>query len=190
MSKKIGTILFMIFMMTGTAMADIYSFIDSQGVLHFTNVPTSSNYKLYIKENSEEKRHFSTGTDAYDDIIRKAQKKYGVEFSLIKAVIHVESNFNPRAVSRKGAKGLMQIMPDNFESLLVEDPFNPAQNIMGGVCYLHRLLKRYERKLPLVLAAYNAGPDAVDRYQQIPPYKETRDYVQKVMKTYSRYKDS
>ena len=84
----------------------------------------------------------------------------------------------------------MQIMPINFKSLCVKDPFNPLQNIMGGTLYLQRLLTRYEYKLPMVLAAYNAGPEAVDKYQQIPPYKETQNYVRKVMKTYSQYKNS
>ncbi|MBU1196327.1 MAG: lytic transglycosylase domain-containing protein [Proteobacteria bacterium] len=173
----------------GLAAADIYTFIDSDGVLHFTNVPTSSDYKLYIRE-SVQKNEPRYDTQKFDDIIRDAQKKYGVEFSLIKAVIMVESGFNPKAVSRVGATGLMQIMPTNYESLSVKDPFNPMDNIMGGALYLQRLLRRYEYKLPLALAAYNAGPDAVDRYKQIPPYTETQNYVKKVMKTYSRYKNS
>jgi soluble lytic murein transglycosylase-like protein len=172
-----------------TAGADIYKYIDGSGIVHFTNVPTSSDYKLYIRE-IPEKMPLPAGTQKYDEMIRQAQKKHGVDFSLIKAVIKVESDFNPRAVSKKGAKGLMQIIPGNFKSLLVNDPFNPLQNIMGGALYLKRLLKRYENKLPLVLAAYNAGPDAVDRYQRIPPYTETQNYVRKVMKTYSRYKKS
>lgn len=173
----------------GLAVADIYTFIDSDGVLHFTNVPTSSDYKLYIQERPKkiESRYDSK---KFDDIIRKAQKRYGVEFSLIKAVIKVESGFNPKAVSKVGAKGLMQIMPMNYDTLYVKDPFNPMDNIMGGALYLQRLLRRYEYKLPLVLAAYNAGPDAVDKYRQIPPYKETQNYVKKVMKTYSQYKKS
>lgn len=84
----------------------------------------------------------------------------------------------------------MQIMPDNFKTLLVKDPFNPSQNIMGGTLYLQRLLRKYKDKLPLVLAAYNAGPNAVDKHKRIPPYQETQDYVRKVMKTYSQYKKS
>ncbi len=169
--------------------ADIYTFIDSNGVLHFTNTPTSSDYKLYIKERPP-KIAPRYDSEKFDEIIRKAQQKYGVEFSLIKAVIKVESGFNPKAVSRVGAKGLMQIMPANFKTLLVEDPFNPQDNIMGGTLYLMRLLQRYEYKLPLVLAAYNAGPEAVDKYSQVPPYTETQNYVRKVMKTYSQYKKS
>ena len=191
MLKKTGIILFVTLSIvcSNNAFADIYMYIDSNGTVNFTNTPTSSDYKLYIKEKLKKVKH-RVSTNKYDDIIKKAQKKYGVEFSLIKAVIHVESDFNPKAVSKKGAKGLMQIMPDNYKTLLVKDPFNPSQNIMGGTLYLQRLLKRYEYKLPLVLAAYNAGPVAVDKYKRIPPYKETQNYVRKVMKTYSRYKSS
>lgn len=169
--------------------ADIYMFIDSEGVVHFTNVPTSSNYKLYIEERPK-KIQQPVSTKKYDAVIRKAHQRYGIDFSLIKAVIKVESGFNPKAVSKKGATGLMQIMPANFRSLAVDDPFDPSQNIMGGTLYLHRLFKRYANQLPLVLAAYNAGPDAVDRYNRIPPFKETRNYVKKVMKAYCQYKKS
>ncbi len=174
-----------------TAPADIFKYIDSQGVLHFTNVPASSDYKLFIKESPERRKKFRERESSdYDHIIRQAQDIYNVDSSLIKAVIEVESGFNPQAVSKKGAKGLMQIMPVNFQYLSVSDPFNPFQNIMGGVKYLHTLIRRYENKLPLVLAAYNAGPEAVDRYRQIPPFEETQNYVRKVMELYSRYKNS
>lgn len=167
--------------------SDIYMFIDSQGVVHYTDAPTSSDYKLYIRERKKriEQEDFNK---KFDHIIKKAQTEHGVDFSLIKAVIKIESGFDPKAVSKRGASGLMQIMPDNYESLDIDDPFNPSQNIMGGTRYLKRLLKRYGYKLPLALAAYNAGPDAVDRYQSIPPFEETQNYVRKVMKTYSGYK--
>ena len=191
MLKRISMVLLIVLTILGVerAFADIYMYKDSLGVVHFTNVPTSSKYKLYIKEKPKKRLHIIS-TKKYDDMIRKAQKKYGVEFPLIKAVIKVESDFNPEAVSKKGAKGLMQIMPDNFKSLAVKDPFNPFQNIMGGALYLQQLLKRYENKLHLVLAAYNAGPEAVDKYKKIPPYEETQNYVKKVMETYSQYKKS
>ncbi len=172
----------------GQALADIYVYIDNNGVLNFSNTPVSSGYELYLKEEPE----YRTGrrdTEKYDNIILKAQHRYGVDFPLIKAVIDVESGFNEKAVSKKGAKGLMQIMPDNFRPLSVHDPFDPVQNIMGGTLHLKRLLKRYGYRLPLALAAYNAGPDAVDRYKSIPPYRETQKYVSKVLKAYRHYKN-
>ncbi len=193
MFKKITTILFLAISLvcinSNNSFSDIYMYIDSKGIVHFTNAPTSTDYKLYMKERKQRIQQ-AINTKKYDDIIKKAQNKYGVEFSLIKAVIQVESGFNPKAVSKKGAKGLMQIMPDNYKNLFVKDPFNPSENIMGGTLYLQRLLRRYKYKLPLALAAYNAGPQAVDKYKRIPPYEETQNYVRKVMEIYSRYKQS
>ena len=106
---------------------------------------------------------------------------------MIKALIKVESDFNTRAVSRSGALGLMQIMPENVKAFRIFDPFDPRDNIIGGARYLKTLLDRFEGKLPLALAAYNAGPKVVERYRNIPPIKETEDYVKKVMKYYYLY---
>lgn len=170
------------------ASADIYMFIDSSGVINFTNIPTSSDYKLYIREKPE-KIPDKEDTIRFDRLIRKASQKFGVDFPLIKAVIKIESNFNPRAVSSKGAKGLMQIMPQNFKKLYVSDPFNPSQNIMAGTLHLKKLMQRYNGKLPIALAAYNAGVSVVDRYRAIPPFRETENYVRKVMKLYNTYKE-
>ncbi len=174
----------------GPAWADIYKYIDSSGVVHFTNTPTSTDYILYLQEKGRKKKTFRPAPRIYDAIIQRAEKAYGVEAALIKAVIQAESNFNPKAVSKMGARGLMQIMPENDQFLNISNAFDPSQNIMGGTRYLKQLLKRYDRKLPLALAAYNAGPDAVDRYRQIPPFQETQAYVRKVMALYSRYKSS
>ena len=168
--------------------ADIYKYRDQNGVIHFTNSRPSGQkeYKVYIKERRLKKfRPFTT--NQYDDIITKASKRHGLLFSLIKSVIAVESSFNPRAVSHKGARGLMQIMPQNFQTLAITNAFDPYQNIMGGSLYLKRMMKRFGGQLTWALAAYNAGPEAVDRYGGIPPYEETRVYVKRVLKTLIRY---
>ncbi len=168
------------------AAADIYRYIDKNGVCHFTNVPVSSGYEIFIKEEpgGEDDGEVYT-SDKYDHFILQASRKHGLDFSLIKALIKVESNFNPKAVSRKGAKGLMQIMPENYSALNITDPFSPWENIMGGSCYLKEMLNRFDGNLSLALAAYNAGPGAVDQYNRmIPPYPETEDYVKKVLNYY------
>ncbi len=169
--------------------AEIYIYIDSEGVMHFTNTPTSSNYKLYMRE-TPRKPPMWYSVETYDDVIQEAARLNGLSFPLIKAVIHVESLFNPRAISKKGAMGLMQIMPENLNLLQISDPFDPWENIMGGARYLKSMVERFDGQLPLALAAYNAGPTAVERYQDIPPYKETQNYVNKVMKYFHLYKKS
>jgi len=165
-------------------LADIFMYIDSEGVLHFTNAPTSSQYKLYIKERPKP----SPATKAFDAIIKEASNRYGLSFSLLKAMIRVESNFNTNAVSHKGALGLMQVMPNNLESLDIGDPFDPKQNIMGGARYFKAMIDRFDGKLPLALAAYNAGPNMVEKYKDIPPIEETQNYVKKVMEFFYLYR--
>jgi len=175
-----------LFVAVPVVQADIYLFIDSQGVLHFTNAPTSSQYTLYIKERPKP----ATATKKYDGIIQEASNMFGLSFSLLKAMIKVESNFDSRAVSKKGALGLMQIMPQNLQAFNIREPYDPKDNIMGGARYFKLLIERFEGKLPLALAAYNAGPTIVDKYRDIPPIKETQDYVKKVMKYFYIYKNS
>ena len=126
----------------------------------------------------------------FDTVIAEAAESNGVSPFLLKALIHVESDFNPRAVSKKGALGLTQIMPFNLDLLDVQDPFDPRDNVMGGARYLRAMMDRFNGQLGLALAAYNAGPTAVEHYNDIPPYKETRNYVQKVLKFFRYYKNS
>jgi soluble lytic murein transglycosylase-like protein len=116
--------------------------------------------------------------------VRSTSEKYEMDPRLVAAVMKVESNFNPRAVSKKGAQGLMQLMPDTSKLYRVRNPYDPKQNIEAGVKYLKRLLGRYNNKLELALAAYNSGEKTVDRYRGIPPFAETKQYVQKVLQLY------
>ncbi|NPV05942.1 MAG: lytic transglycosylase domain-containing protein [Syntrophaceae bacterium] len=168
------------------ARADIYRYTDENGVMHITNLPTSPNYKLWIKER---RVIIKAGIDMtkYGPLIQKASEKYKVDYSLVKAVIKAESNFNHKAVSPKGAQGLMQLMPKTASTLQVKDSFEPESNIEGGVKYLRYLMNVYNGHLPLALAAYNAGEKAVARYGGIPPYAETQGYVKRVLALYKQY---
>ena len=124
---------------------------------------------------------------AWDRLIRRGASRNGVKPSLVKAVVHVESLFNPRAVSEKGAQGLMQLMPATARELGVDDPFDPWQNIKGGTRYLGKLMRRFDGDLNLALAAYHAGPTAVRRHGGVPPYPTTRNYVKRVLRFYRKY---
>lgn len=185
------TIVF-VFSATVCVQADIYMYIDADGVMHFTNAPTESDrdYRVYIRERASYRSSRFYSPDKYDELISVASKQYGVDSRLVKAIIKAESDFNPKAVSKKGAMGLMQIMPQNFQRLDIEDPFNPRENIMGGTRYFRYLYDRFDGKLALSLAAYNAGPTAVENYNKtIPPYRETEQYVQRVLTYYRNYKN-
>ncbi len=166
--------------------ADVYRYVDKDGTACFTNdIPNSHDYKVFIKERKKRK---VSSTKRYDTFIREASQKHGVSFAILKAIMKVESDFNPTAVSKKGAMGLMQIMPENFKALKLKNPFNPRQNIMAGAWYFKQLLNRFDGKLHLALAAYNAGPDNVSRSQTIPPIRETELFVKKVIRYYNLFK--
>ena len=169
--------------------ADIYKYTDAEGVIHLTNVPTEPGipYVLVMKE----KRviiQLKGDIALYDNLISRAAEKYRVDSALVKAIIKAESNFNHRAVSPVGARGLMQLMPATAATLQVKDSFHPETNIDGGVRYLRYLMNLFNGNLPLVLAAYNAGENSVIRYNnRIPPYPETQTYVKRVLNYYDGY---
>ena len=172
-----------------SAQSGIYFYIDEDGNHYYSDAPTSDRYVPsdigFFKNPSALPE--SRPNDTYDDIIRKAAQYHGVDFALVKAVIKAESDFNPYAVSSAGAQGLMQIMPSNFKSFDLDDPFDPERNITAGTRYLKYLIDRYNQDLHLALAAYNAGPGIVDRYGDIPPFRETRGYVKRVLSYYDRF---
>ena len=204
--------IFILFLLSGTLHADIYKYVDESGVMHFTNVPTSERYELFIKgptepppeksteepsgdTSSEEARLSSAGgiqrfygTDIYDDYISIAAQSYGVPFCLVKSIIKAESNFNCKAVSVKGAQGLMQLMPDTAKLMNVDDPFDPYENIMGGTRYFRMLLNQFDGKVKYALAGYNAGPRNVEIHNGIPPFRETREYIGRVARFYRQLK--
>jgi len=171
------------------AEAQIYTFVDTRGVTHFSNVPNDPRYVAIPRPRQiPAPRPRAPQYVGYDGLILLTSLQHGVSPALVKAVIAAESLFDPDAVSRKGAQGLMQLMPETASALGVADPFSADQNLRGGVRYLREMLDRYG-DMSRAIAAYNAGPSAVDRYRGIPPYPETRAYVQRVMTYYRHYND-
>ncbi len=181
------------------AAADIFLKRDRYGVLHFTNVPTDKGYQVMMHEPALSPSHggigasgaasssFMVDSRAFDPIIAEVAGRYQMDRALVKAVIKAESGFQPRAVSRKGARGLMQLMPETALLHGVRNIHEPSQNIEGGVQHLRMLLDRYRGNVPLALAAYNAGEQAVDQHGGIPPFPETRDYVWRVLQFRQQY---
>jgi soluble lytic murein transglycosylase-like protein len=189
-------IFFCLFFIASVSSAGIYKYVDENGTIHFTNCPRDPKFKLYIRESKEDVGDENNSpyisntkdSDQYDSMISEFSKKYQVDFALIKAIIRAESAFNPFAVSRKGAKGLMQLMPETASRLNVSNIFNPRENIEGGVRHFKYLLSLFNDDLRLSLAAYNAGENIVAELRSIPPYRETVDYVRKVLNYYQSYR--
>jgi soluble lytic murein transglycosylase-like protein len=177
----------------GFVAADLYRFTDQEGNAYYANTPGDGRVKVALplqadrsKSNSPSPLRDRKGN--FDPIISSASRNFSVDPDLVRAVIQAESNFNPQAVSPKGAMGLMQLMPATAREMAVTDPFDPEENIQGGVRYLSELLRLLNHKLPLALAAYNAGPTKVLARNEIPPIEETRDYVQRVLRNYKNFK--
>jgi soluble lytic murein transglycosylase len=180
-----GALMLAVFLNDGKAVqADIYRYVDKKGVWHFTNIKTDGRYRLFVPSKRGLKKYFGD----YQGIIRQASTQFGIDPHFVRAVIKAESGFDHRAVSSKGAQGLMQLMPETADDMDVQDPFDPGENIFGGVRYLSLLLKRFKNNKVLALAAYNAGPDKVESYNGVPPFPETREFVRRVMRYYESYR--
>jgi soluble lytic murein transglycosylase-like protein len=188
-------------LLPGEASADIFSYTDAEGTVHFTNKPRGDGrFKLAIKSaaSSPKPRADAAGfapSDAsserftrYDEWIRQAATLYQIPEELVRAIIKCESDFDPRAVSPAGAQGLMQMIPATAMRMQVRDPFDPREAIFGGTRYLRVLANMFNGDLELTIAGYNAGEAAVVRYAGIPPYEETQNYVTRVLTYYRRYR--
>jgi hypothetical protein len=164
------------------AEAAVYTYVDADGTPHFTDAPTKRQFRPLPGFGLPPGANLDRGQ--YADLIASIAAEHGVDSALVKAIIRAESNFDRRAVSRKGAQGLMQLMPGTAGRYAVADAFDPAENIRGGVRYLRFLHDRFPGQLHLAIAAYNAGENAVARFAGIPPYAETRQYVARVLRFY------
>jgi soluble lytic murein transglycosylase len=169
--------------------ADIYQFVDAEGVVHFTNAQYDERYQLYLREGAKEVPAVqeSAAPGWMMEYADRYSRAHNLSPALIKAIIRAESNGNRFAISRKGAIGMMQLMPFTSKRLKVNDPFDPVENIEGGVKYIKELLGTFGGNVAYAVAAYNAGPAAVRKYGGIPPYQETRTYVKRVMEYYQKH---
>ena len=165
--------------------AEIYQYISPNGTISLTNVPSDARYRKIDVESA--RFHSALSERELEPLIKRHSSQQQLHPALIRAIIKAESNFDPRAVSRAGAIGLMQLMPQTAVRLDVRDMFDPDENVGGGTKYLRQLLDRFHGNLPLALAAYNAGENIVDRYQSLPPIDETRQYVRKVLRYYRTF---
>ena len=183
-------------LMAAPALATVYTFTDASGVTHFTNVPSDPRYagmarvpyRLSAYKSVKTSSGYPTASDRYAPLMKKAAREHSLDQALLRAMIAVESGFDPYAVSPKGAVGLMQLMPETARRYGVRNLYDPAENIQGGAKYLRDLMRKFNNDLSLTLAAYNAGEDAIVQYgHRIPPYRETLQYVPRVLTLYREY---
>ncbi len=191
------------FVFSQAAGASIYAYTAADGSLSLSNVPVDPHYRILVDKEKKEKAGAPfpsesasppsaiAGKVRYDQMVDEVARAHGLEGALLHAVISVESHYNPKAVSHKGASGLMQLMPATARRYGVSDAFDPAQNLHGGAKYLRDLLTLFNRDVSLALAAYNAGEHAVIRHgNRIPPFRETMNYVPRVLGYYRQYQGS
>lgn len=192
---------FILILLLGIAAAveagPIYVFKEKDGSTRFSSKPPPAGVQAQVFTGKDARysvvisrgpgRSDPIFPERYAQVIEGASVRHGVDRSLIRAVIHAESGFRVRAVSPKGAQGLMQLMPETAKMMGVRDSFSPDENIDGGTRYLSDLIKRHPHNLTYAIAAYNAGPGAVDQYRGVPPYSETREYVKRVLRLLTRY---
>jgi soluble lytic murein transglycosylase-like protein len=171
----------------GLASGDIYRYVDENGVTVFTDKPLHSGYKVHLREKGSFRLASKGGYYPYREVVVEACNFYNMDEALIRAVMEVESDYNRFALSRSGACGLMQLMPQTALHLGVSNVWDPRQNIHAGTAYLKRFIRRFSGNMELALAAYNAGPNAVLEYGRVPPYPQTVNYVRNVMRLYRNY---
>ena len=195
-----GLMIFACLLASPFVFAEVYKFTDKDGIVHYTNVRPKGqqqvktfSFPCYASDpscNQLDWEKIPLNRRAFNAEIQAAADVFAVDDALIRAIIHAESAYQPEALSPKGAQGLMQLMPATQAELQIIDVFDPLSNIEGGTRYLSRLLAQFDQSVELATAAYNAGPDAVQQYGGIPPYKETREYVRRVKILYRRYRSN
>ncbi|MDA2933284.1 lytic transglycosylase domain-containing protein [Acidobacteria bacterium AH-259-D05] len=178
-------LVFLAFLTTQLYGGSLYSYVDENGVKVFTNIGV--NRSDLVRKNEPEPFTANPSRSRYLQLINQSAKRFKVDANLVKAIVQVESHYNPYAISPKGCIGLMQLHPDTARRFGVQNAFDPAENILGGVKYLNFLMDYFNGNLSHVLAGYNAGENAVARYKGIPPYRETQEYVRKVMTLYQSF---
>jgi hypothetical protein len=190
--RRIAILFLFILLSFTVSYADIFKYVDENGVLCYTDTPLNRKANRILKEKTDKtpvhrqsvRSDFKDAAD-YHSIVHEKAAVYNMDPSLIKAVIKTESNWNSKAISRKGAVGLMQLMPSTASDMNVHNPFNPEENIEGGTRYLKYLIERFNGDITLALAAYNAGPKTVEKFGYVPPITETKQYVSRVLSLYS-----